>query len=246
MLLSMKKQPNNPEKPAEQQPNVEVPAFSIANEIKSARRALKLTQAELAEGIGVDQGTVSRWERGAEPTLDNIRAITEFVARHGKVVRSIRQIVWGVGQSFRQYPVESVPVIGTVDAHGVVQITAGPTTYKKGRRADRGEYAKAPQVEAPSVTGYMDYLALVMRENSVSGLLTGWTLYFDPGFLPDLQTSTGSLCVVGMVDGAILVRRVAQGSQKSRYHLLGSNTDPIFDVRLQWVTPIAWIRTDRP
>lgn len=36
-------------------------------DIKAARDVLRMTQAQLADAIGVDQSTVSNWERGAAP-----------------------------------------------------------------------------------------------------------------------------------------------------------------------------------
>ena len=37
------------------------------NQITSARQRLGLSQAALAERLGVDQATISRWERGVVP-----------------------------------------------------------------------------------------------------------------------------------------------------------------------------------
>lgn len=39
--------------------------MDIAQRIRSARRNAGLTQLELATAVGVDPGTLSRWERGA-------------------------------------------------------------------------------------------------------------------------------------------------------------------------------------
>lgn len=37
-------------------------------DIKAIRDRLGLTQAQLAQAVGVDQGTVSKWENGAPPS----------------------------------------------------------------------------------------------------------------------------------------------------------------------------------
>jgi transcriptional regulator with XRE-family HTH domain len=53
-------------------------------DIRSWRRSLGLTQADLSEALDVDQGTVSRWERGlVEPRPETMRAIVEMVASRG-------------------------------------------------------------------------------------------------------------------------------------------------------------------
>ncbi len=38
-----------------------------ALDVKTIRSSLGLTQAQLAEAVGVDQSTVSNWENGAPP-----------------------------------------------------------------------------------------------------------------------------------------------------------------------------------
>lgn len=49
--------------------------------IRDARRAAELTQVQLAEKIGVQQASVSRWERGeSEPTVENIRRLEEVLS----------------------------------------------------------------------------------------------------------------------------------------------------------------------
>ncbi|WP_293862338.1 helix-turn-helix domain-containing protein [uncultured Alsobacter sp.] len=52
--------------------------------IKNIRVNLfKLTQPEFARVIGVDQGTVSRWERGMDPTLGQALKIKEAALARG-------------------------------------------------------------------------------------------------------------------------------------------------------------------
>jgi len=55
----------------------------FTEQVKAIRKRLKLSQAQLAEKLGVDKMTVSRWERGetrpsklAQSNIDNLRSIT--------------------------------------------------------------------------------------------------------------------------------------------------------------------------
>mgnify|MGYP001851301048 FL=1 len=50
-------------------------------DIAAARRAKGMTQAQLAEAMGVDQAVISRWEAGkVHPNEDNVRRLNEVLA----------------------------------------------------------------------------------------------------------------------------------------------------------------------
>lgn len=47
--------------------------------LKQMRKSRRVSQCELAQGIGVAQGAVSRWETGkAKPSLENMIAIARY------------------------------------------------------------------------------------------------------------------------------------------------------------------------
>lgn len=52
---------------------VELKSTNLAATIRNARRNHALTQKDLAERVGVSQGTISFWENGVEaPTLEHL------------------------------------------------------------------------------------------------------------------------------------------------------------------------------
>ena len=56
------------------------PLASAEFDIAATRRAKKMTQAQLAEQIGVDQALVSRWESGkVSPNKDNVAKLKEIL-----------------------------------------------------------------------------------------------------------------------------------------------------------------------
>jgi DNA-binding XRE family transcriptional regulator len=56
---------------------------TLGPKIAQSRKALGLTQRELAERTGIDQAAISRIESGkANPTLDTLDALAEGVGRH--------------------------------------------------------------------------------------------------------------------------------------------------------------------
>ncbi len=58
---------------------MKAPATPTPGYIVAVRVALNLTQAQLAERLGVDPMTVSRWERGAvRPNADSLKALEKL------------------------------------------------------------------------------------------------------------------------------------------------------------------------
>ena len=62
-------------------PNPSATQKSLPERLLSARHALGLTQARLAEKLGVDRGTVGDWERGVRlPAEERLAEVEEFLS----------------------------------------------------------------------------------------------------------------------------------------------------------------------
>lgn len=62
----------------------------VGGRLRAARRSAGLTQKQLAEELGVEAITVSRWERGAtSPSLQRLRRIAELT--HSTVSDLVRE-----------------------------------------------------------------------------------------------------------------------------------------------------------
>lgn len=71
--------------------------FSMAREVRDLRKARKLTQTQLAAVSGVNQGEISRIERGqTNPTAYTLAALLAPLGAHLGVVRDDRQDLAGV------------------------------------------------------------------------------------------------------------------------------------------------------
>jgi len=94
---------------------------------------------------------------------------------------------------------------------------------------DPGEIAITPQTVAVEVRG-----------NSLGANWSGSKIFYDdridvPARFPEL---IGSLCIVGLDDGRILVKWLQKGSRRGRYHLVSETEPPIFDVKLEWAAKV--------
>lgn len=74
--------------------------YARMNEIRHIRKALfDVSQTDFAAILGVAQSTVSRWERGVAPSLEEMRAIRRAAFE--------REIAWNDSYFF-QIPMEAV------------------------------------------------------------------------------------------------------------------------------------------
>lgn len=61
-------------------------------DVKSIRAALGLTQAQFADQVGVDQSTVSNWEKGKRPSGPARRLLQDLVERSfGNAARGVNK-----------------------------------------------------------------------------------------------------------------------------------------------------------
>lgn len=71
--------------------------FSMAREVRDLRKARKLTQTQLAAASGVNQGEISRIERGqTNPTAYTLAALLAPLGAHLGVVRDDQRDLAGV------------------------------------------------------------------------------------------------------------------------------------------------------
>jgi transcriptional regulator with XRE-family HTH domain len=80
--------------------------MDISSRIRRFRQAMGLNQEQLAEALGVSQGTVSRWEKGSSPRGEHLQLLAEFFGKTVDELCGMRRI--SVGLPLR--------VIGCVEA----------------------------------------------------------------------------------------------------------------------------------
>ncbi len=88
---------------------------SFSEQLRKARKAAGLSQAQLGEEFGVGQTTVARWEKGRAIPQKHLRGVTEWVHRNAdELVHS--GLVYGadlieLAKLARDHPREAVVVI---------------------------------------------------------------------------------------------------------------------------------------
>lgn len=118
----------------------------------------------------------------------------------------------------------TVPLVGYVQAG-----TDLATLYSEGQVRD---YVDAPENATPST------VAVEVRGDSMGSFFEQWLVFYDDVRSPVTPDLYGRICVVGLADGRVLVKKIRRGGQPGLYHLLGQYGDPILDVPVEWAARV--------
>lgn len=117
---------------------------------------------------------------------------------------------------------QSVPLVGYVSAGAAANFMAA---------GDLGEVA-AP--ENPNE----DTVAVEIRGDSLGTLFDRWLVYYDNVQRPVTTDLIGQLCVIGLVDGRVLIKKIKRSRTKGLFHLISQTEDPILDVEIEWAAKV--------
>lgn len=172
-------------------------------------------QRDIAKRVNVTQPTVSRWFNGAEPKLNQRDRILGLARKLG--------IVKGT-----EADKDNVPVVGYVGAGGQILYETG-----------QGPFDEAPM---PPKNATPATVAVIVRGDSMAGQLEdGWVVYYDQRHAPPSESLVGKLCVVGLGDGRVLIKRLLPGRRSGCYDLYSANAAPLLDQDVTWAAKVAWI-----
>lgn len=193
---------------------------SIAGRIAAARRRAGWSQQRLAGAVGAAQTTVSSWERGrTEPGRDDVRRIAEALDIPIATLELDRaERAGGAGGP------AAAPLVGFVSA---------------GSRAHFFADGQGPFDEVAAPDGATDNtVAVEIRGDSLGSFFNEWLVYYDDVRAPVTPDLIGRLCVVGLPDGRVLIKKIKASSTPGLYHLLSQTEEPILDVEIVWAARV--------
>lgn len=100
--------------------------------------------------------------------------------------------------------------------------------------SDQGEL---DQVAAPD-NATEDTVAVEIRGESLGSFFDRWLVYYDQVRRPVTPDLIGKLCVVGLEDGRILVKKIQRSRARGLFHLLSQTEGPILDVAIEWAARV--------
>nr|WP_313635230.1 helix-turn-helix domain-containing protein [Brevundimonas diminuta] len=197
----------------------QVPHMKIGDRIARARQAKGMSQKALAVAVGTAQTTISSWERNrTEPT----RADVERVALALQMKPSELETS-GADADHRQ-----VPVVGYVAAGSAAVL------YSEGQ--GNLDYVPAPDNAGPRT------VAAEIRGDSLGPVLDNWLVFYEDVRSPVTPDMFNSLCVVGLADGRVLVKRLRPAAN-GLFHLDSNSNEPtLTDQVVEWAALVTNMR----
>ena len=178
--------------------------------IRELRLERKLSLEEVAFDVGISVSQLSRIERD------------EREAKASELRRLAEKLDVGVAELFRAP--EEVPLVGYVGA--------GAEAHFYGTADDPDETVPAPDGATPST------VAVEIRGESLGTLFDRWLVFYDDRREPVTQDLMGRLCIVGLADDRVLVKKLRISRTKGLFHLLSNVEEPILDVAVEWAARV--------
>ena len=116
---------------------------------------------------------------------------------------------------------------------------AGITTAAAPLRIDRFADGQGPFDDVPAPDGSTEStVAVEIRGDSLGPFFNEWLVYYDDVRAPVTPDLIGRLCVVGLADGRVLIKKIKSSQTPGLYHLLSQTEEPILDVEVLWAARV--------
>ena len=119
---------------------------------------------------------------------------------------------------------QMVPVVGYVGA--------GAETHHYAFADSPDEFVPMPE------NGNENTVAVEVRGSSLGSIFDTWMVYYDRVQQAPTPDMVGKLCVVGMADDRVLVKRLRKGSAPGFYNLESNTEGLIEDVEIVWAAKV--------
>lgn len=197
---------------------------TMGERLRQARRDAGYASAsEGAARAGVPYNTYAQHENG---TRDFPAKKAAVYARAFGV--DVAWLLYGRGTPKREPRKGEVPVVGYVGAGAAMNL------YSDGQGPF--DYVLSPQGSGPKT------VAAEIRGDSLGTFFNQWLVFYDDVQSPITADLIGELCVIGLPDGRVLVKKIQRAREDGRFHLLSQTEDPILDAQISWAARVTNMR----
>lgn len=182
------------------------------------------TARKAAEALGVKEPTYIGHENGQRGFR---RDSADHYARKFHV--SLEWLLTGKGPKERR-PLRADPAAMRY-VNMVGYVSAGAETHFFAN--------EEPLDEVPAPTGSTDStVAVEIRGDSLGSFFDRWLVFYDDVRRPVTSDLVNKLCVVGLDDGRILIKKIQRSKARGYFHLISQTEPPILDVGIEWAARV--------
>jgi phage repressor protein C with HTH and peptisase S24 domain len=191
------------------------------------------------EALGLAASAASRQAGLSEDAIRNMqRAAQGKAQRRGVSTRTIQSLA-PVLQTTASWLLEgSGPEEASPQARGAVPLVGYVGAGATANFLPAGDLG---EVEAALGSSQMT-VAVEIRGDSLGPLFDRWLVFYDDVRRPVTNDLIGHLCIVGIEDGRVLIKKLKRSKSRGLFHLLSQTEDPILDVKVDWAAKVKEMR----
>ena len=179
--------------------------------------------AQAARAFGWNETTYTSHENGTRGLRPAV------AARYAKAFHV--QPEWLLYERGRSNPRPAPPVQSPGHVPLVGWVAAGAQAYFFQDQGDLG------RIRAPAATP--ETVAVEIRGDSLGSFFNGWVAFYDDVRRPVTTDLIGKLCIVGLDDGGIYVKKIQRSRARGLFHLFSQADEaPILDVAIEWAARV--------
>lgn len=164
-----------------------------------------MNQTEFAKALGVEQGTISRWENGGIPSFENVKMVASFADHNGYPFEYLNSIVQRTAVDELRKARPWVPIVGRIG-----------DDFKIGD-ANLSRNNDLEDVEAPPSATSLTAALLIVTDRMSDIAPKGSLLYFERRHANPKDAVGGKLAVVTFADGSVHLGRLLSAPGRSFY-----------------------------
>lgn len=196
----------------------------VVERVQARLRALGISAQAASKAAGLSPDAIRNMERAVKAGKRQGVSTRTVTALAPVLHTTSGWLLDGIGDEDGEGTTDSVPVVGYVGAGALAVM------FSEGQ----GPFDMVPAPDGST----KHTVAAEIRGESLGPLFDQWLVFYDDVRSPVTPDLIGQLCVVGLADGRVLVKRLQRSAGTDLYHLISNAEGPMLDQAVEWAAKV--------